>query len=79
MSQVSLRLPDSLHAAVKALAEKDNISANQFIAMAVAEKVAALGTAQILRERAARAPSRERYLELLGKAPDVEPEEADRL
>lgn len=79
MSQLSLRLPDSLHAAVKELAEKDKISTNQFITLAVAEKVSALATAEILDERAARAPTRKRFLELMSKAPKVEPEEHDRL
>jgi predicted HicB family RNase H-like nuclease len=36
MSQMSLRLPDSLHKAVKQLAEQENVSANQFITLAVA-------------------------------------------
>lgn len=79
MSQMSLRLPDSLHAAVKKMAEKDNVSANQFIATAVAEKISALATADLLRRRDARAPGRERYLDLLQKAPDTEPDEQDRL
>ena len=79
MSQLSLRLPDSLHAVVKELADRDNISANQFITMAVAEKVSALATVDLLRERAERAPNRERFLELLRKAPDSDPDAADRM
>lgn len=38
MSTLSLRLPDSLHEQIKALAKKDGISINQFISSAVAEK-----------------------------------------
>lgn len=78
MSQMSLRLPDSLHAAVKELAARDNVSANQFIALAVAEKVSALKTVEWIERRAERSPGRERFEALMGKAPDVEPEEADR-
>lgn len=44
MSSLSLRLPDSLHDKIRELAERENISINQFIAMAVAEKTAALLT-----------------------------------
>ena len=79
MSQISLRLPDSLHKAVKELAERDNSSANQFITHAVAEKVSALRTMEWMEERARRAPSAARFAELLNKVPDVEPpEEKDR-
>ena len=42
MSSLSLRLPESLHEKIRELAERDNISINQFIATAVAEKAAAL-------------------------------------
>lgn len=36
MSSLSLRLPESLHQKVRELAERDDISINQFIATAVA-------------------------------------------
>jgi predicted transcriptional regulator len=55
MRQLALRLPDSLHERVRALARRDNTSLNQFIALAVAEKVSALETvAHFFSERAAR-------------------------
>ncbi len=54
MSTLSLRLPDSVHVKVKELAERDAISINQFIATAVAEKMAALMTLDYLAERAQR-------------------------
>jgi predicted transcriptional regulator len=54
MSTLSLRLPDSLHQKVKELAARDDISINQFIAIAVAEKMSALLTVEYLEERAAR-------------------------
>ena len=79
MSQMTLRLPESLHKSLKEIAEKENISANQFITLAVAEKISALTTADLIEQRAARAPDRKRYEELLGNAPDVEPDEEDRL
>lgn len=79
MSQMTLRLPESLHKSLKEIAEKENISANQFIALAVAEKISALTTADLIEARAARASDRKRFEELLAKAPDVEPDEEDRL
>lgn len=42
MGTLSLRLPESVHSRVRALAKKDGVSANQFIATAVAEKAAAM-------------------------------------
>ena len=44
MSQVALRLPDSLHQYAKQMAARDDASLNQFIVTAVAEKISALNT-----------------------------------
>jgi HicB family len=52
MSTFALRLPESLYAHAKLLAEQDQASLNQFITVAVAEKVSALNTAQFFTERA---------------------------
>jgi len=60
------------------LAHEEGISVNQFVLLAVAEKVAALTTIEYLEKRA-KSGSRERLLEILNKAPDVESEEADKL
>lgn len=78
MSTISLRLPDSIHRKVKELAALDGSSVNQFLATAAAEKVAALEAEQYLAERARRG-QRARFLELLAKAPAIEPEDYDRL
>ena len=55
MSTLSIRLPDSLHKKVKELARQEGISMNQFIALAVAEKMSALMTVEHLKERPKRA------------------------
>lgn len=55
MSQYALRIPDSLAGYAKELAREDNVSLNQFIVVALAEKVSALKTAAFFQERAARA------------------------
>ncbi len=78
MSALSLRLPKSLHEQLRELAQEEGISVNQFVMLAVAEKIAALSTMEYLEKRAQRG-SRERLLEILNRAPDVEPEEGDRL
>jgi hypothetical protein len=50
-----LRLPLSLKAAVENLAKQDGTSVNQFVVVAVAEKLSAMATAEIFAERRARA------------------------
>lgn len=54
-STYPLRLPRSLKAAVERLAKQEGTSLNQFVAMAVAEKVSALDTERYFRERRDRA------------------------
>ena len=51
MSTFALRLPESLYAHAKLLAEQDQASLNQFITVAVAEKVSALQTAEFFAQR----------------------------
>jgi hypothetical protein len=78
MSAISVRLPESLHEAVRELAKRENVSINQFIALALAEKVSALKTEEYLSARAQRG-SRAKFEAALDKVADVEPEEHDRL
>lgn len=76
-SRVSLILPASLKAAAEKYAARDGVSVNQFISMALAEKVGAQGTAEFFeaRGRHGDAASAARFLET---APDIEPLEEDR-
>jgi hypothetical protein len=78
MNTVSLTLPHSLQEQVEAVAQKEGISVPEFITLAVAEKLATLTTADYLAERAKRG-NRDKLLAVLAKAPDVEPEEYDKL
>lgn len=80
MSSISLRLPDSLHRQARALAEREDISINQLIATALAEKMAALMTGEYLAERAARG-SRKKFDRVLKKvrAQDRAPVPGDEL
>jgi hypothetical protein len=54
-STYSLRLPVSLKAAVEKLSKRDGTSINQFVVVAIAEKVAAMTTEEVFAERRARA------------------------
>jgi len=78
MSTISLRLPDSLHKQVRKLAEKEKVSINQLITLALAEKLSALMTEDYLEQRAKRG-SRKNFQRAMSKVPKVEPEEHDRL
>lgn len=54
-STYPLRLPRSLKAAVEKISKRDGTSLNQFVVMAVAEKVSAMTTAEYFAERRQRA------------------------
>jgi hypothetical protein len=78
MSTLSLRLPESLHKYARELAKKENISINQLITLALAEKLSALGVEDYLEARAKRG-SKEKFDKAMAKVPEVEPPEYDRL
>ena len=78
MSNLSLRLPDSLHRKLREIAEKDDVSINQFIATAVAEKAAAFLTVEYLENRGRRADP-QLVDRLLSRVADVEPVAGDQL
>jgi hypothetical protein len=78
MSTISLRLPDWLHRQIRELAEQEDVSINQFVTTAVAEKLAALMTEEYLAARAKRG-DREKFERALSRVPDTPPEEHDRL
>ena len=72
MTALSVRLPESLHAQLKQLAQQEGVSINQLIVLSVAEKVSALRTEDFFRERATNA-DRAAFLAVLDKAPDLPP------
>lgn len=79
MSRVTeISIPESLFKQIKKLAEKEGITVEQFISSAAAEKASAWMTLDYLRERAKRG-SREKFLRIMEKVPDIEPDDEDRL
>jgi hypothetical protein len=78
MSSLNVRIPESLRRRAQSLAQDDGVPLEQFIATALAEKVAVLDAGTYIRQRATRG-SREKFDRVLAKVPDVEPEERDRL
>lgn len=78
MSAISIRLPDSLHKRIKEIAQRDNVSINQMITLAVAEKLSALETEDYLRERASRS-SRSKFHKALSKVSNKKPDPQDQI
>ncbi len=81
MSKASypLKMPISVKTAAARLAKADGVSLNQFIAVAVAEKVGAIETAdEFLRLRAAKAKPAD-LMKFLRQAPNVKPTEKDSI
>ena len=78
MTTLSLRVPDSLHRAIKEMASKDGYSMNQFLLTAAAEKLSALATVDYLRERAEQANLKD-FDKLLAMVPYQKPDAGDEL
>ncbi len=81
MSKIStypLRLPKSLKDEVARVAERDHTSMNQFIAIAVAEKISALKTEEFFVERAKQADM-EAFTNILFRPGGEAPQSGDEL
>lgn len=78
MTTLSIRVPDSLHRAIKEIATKDGYSMNQFLITAAAEKLSALETVDYLRHRAERVNLKD-FDRLFAIVPDSEPDPGDEL
>jgi predicted transcriptional regulator len=72
---VSINIPEELYDQARTIAEAHHVPVEQVFASAFADQFAAW---QRLQERAARG-DRQKFLAILDKVPDVEPEEYDRI
>ena len=72
---VTIGVPEELYRKAIEIAQEQHVSVDEVFAAASAEKMSALDR---IKERAKRS-SRDKFLGVLEKAPDVEPEEYDRL
>lgn len=75
---LNLRLPKSLFDRTKELADKENVSMDQLVTSAIAEKISAFMTKEYLEKRAKRG-SRKKFDRALSKIMDVKPDEQDQL
>lgn len=79
MAHTVVQIPESLYRLARELADGEGISMNQFITLALAEKVSALATESYLEQRAARG-DRAKFQAAMARVADVEPpDERDRL
>ncbi len=78
MSTLTVQLPEFLHLRLQALAVQEGCSVDQFLAIAVAEKLSALDTLDFLRREASKA-GRQDFESFLAAVPRGPVPETDRL
>ncbi|MGD0961542.1 MAG: hypothetical protein ABSB19_17170 [Methylomonas sp.] len=78
MANYALRVPESLYAYARKVAEEEQVSMNQFFVTAIAEKISALKTETYFRERQARGEPADLDA-WLSISPDVMPIAGDEL
>ncbi len=78
MANYALRVPESLFAYAREVAESEHVSMNQFFVTAIAEKVSALRTETYFKERQARGDLTG-FDTWLAASPDAQPEARDAL
>ncbi|MBS0186282.1 MAG: toxin-antitoxin system HicB family antitoxin [Proteobacteria bacterium] len=77
MSNYALRVPDFLMKTARSIAKKERTSVNQLFVTAIAEKLSALQTADLLQEKAALALE-EDYFNVLAQVSSQEPLAQDK-
>lgn len=78
MSKLTLELPESFQRRARMLAALEGVSFEHFVALAVAEKLSALESVELLRREVA-SGRRESFDKYLAAVPDVPPDEGDRI
>ena len=76
MANYALRVPESLFAYAREVAESEHVSMNQFFVTAIAEKISALKTEAYFRERQARGDLAA-FDTWLAATPDLAPQAGD--
>jgi hypothetical protein len=76
--KISANIPDALYQQLESFAEKEQISIDGLVAIAISSQISAWLTKDYLKERAERG-SWDAFKRVLAKVPDVEPDEMDRL
>lgn len=78
MTTIQIEVPEAIYKQAVELAEKESVPVERLVSLALAQALGAWRSESIITERAKRG-SREKFLAVMAKASDVEPEEYDRL
>ena len=78
MKTIEAQIPEPVLKQAQELAARENVPLEQIITLAVAQSVGVWSNESYVAMRAKRG-SREKFLEALKEAPDVEPQDYDRL
>ncbi len=70
---IPVKLPPSLGNAARKLAEEDGVSLNQWVSLAVAQKISSVETAEAFFKRRSQGADQVDFLEILRNAPDRRP------
>ncbi len=72
MTNINVPVTEALFCNLQELAARENLTVDQFVAAAIAEKVSVFNNREFFALRAARA-SREKFEQILANVPDVPP------
>ena len=78
LMNITANIPDALYQQVEALAQRENISVEQLLTIALSDQVSAWMTKDYIEKKVKRV-SWEKFQQVLKKVPDVELESCDRL
>lgn len=78
MSTINISIPDSLKKRIEHFALADGVELDTFITTILSQRIAVADADSYIQSRASKGSS-EQMLDLLSKAPDLEPEENDRI
>ena len=78
MSSFNITIPESIRNRVEYFAREEGVSVEEFVASILSQRIAVADADSYVRDRAERG-SAEQLLEILGRAPEVEPEPEDRI
>ena len=77
MTTISTKIPDTLFRQAKSIAEREDMTLDQFIAVALASQISSWETGKTFTERAERGDW-QKSREILAKAPNAELEDYDK-
>jgi hypothetical protein len=75
---MNIRIPESIRIRLEYFAKADGVSVDDYVATVLSQRVAVADADSYVQNRAARG-SADKLIELLDKAPNVEPESFDQL